>query len=242
MDVLIVGGGRLRGDILASLERRGHTGRVASRSTGFDLTRQRLLDAVEPADAIIQAPGIATTKAAAAIGFFSDASRQCAEAATAWGARHVLLSIVNCSEPENQSYGYYAGKAAEKAAALRANPECRVVASTQWHVFAQQMLERLSWGPLAVVPSMRMQPVDPTAVADALAAYAVGEIDDAGVDLAGPEELSLLTMVRAVKPRGMLAVPLAIPGVMVAFRSGALVPRPGTAEIVGRSFDAWLNR
>lgn len=242
MDVVILGGGQLRDQLREAVERRGHSARLLSRSTGFDLTRDRLVDAVDHADAVIEAPGIVTLSASAAVGFFTRAARQSAEAAKAWDARHVVLSIVNCSAPENQAYGYYAGKAAEEVAAREANPDCRIVRSTQWHVFAEQMLQRLSLGPFVLVPAMLTQPVDPGVVADTLVAYAVGERDDQGVDLAGPEVTTLRSMVRRIKPRRSITIPVAVPGVAAAFRNGALLPKLGTAQIVGPTFDEWAAR
>ena len=74
------------------------------------------------------------------------------------------------------------------------------------------------------------------------AAASVGERDDQGVDLAGPEVTTLRSMVRRIKPRRSITIPVAVPGVAAAFRNGALLPKLGTAQIVGPTFDEWAAR
>ncbi|MEO7017382.1 MAG: hypothetical protein ABI130_13915, partial [Leifsonia sp.] len=115
--VVIIGGGRSGMAIRRSLERRGCSVGLLSRSTGFDVLRDDARTAIGEADVVIEATGLFTTSRAKATAFFTASTTAVAAAANRVGAHHVLLSIVNCMLPQVQGYGYFAGKTAQENAA-----------------------------------------------------------------------------------------------------------------------------
>lgn len=241
MRVAVVGGGVSGTAIGRAVAGRGCAVTLLSRSTGFDVLRDDPRAALDGADVVIEATGRFTTSRAAATQFFTGSTRAIGRAAGASGAHHVLVSIVNCSLPEVQGYGYFAGKTAQEAVARSVSPRLTIVRSTQWFEFARQNLERMRFGPVALVPAMTIAPVALDAVAAVIADVAVGRRSEDDVEVAGPGTTTLWDMTKALPDRGVTAVPLPIPGRMGrAFRGGALLPAVGT-ETVGPTFREWIT-
>ncbi|WP_440696183.1 3-beta hydroxysteroid dehydrogenase [Clavibacter nebraskensis] len=236
MQVAVVGGGISGAAIARAVEERGGEARLLSRSTGFDVLRDDARAAIAGADAVVEATGLFTTSARRATRFFTGSTRAVGGAARETGARHVLLSIVGCTLPEVQGYGYFAGKTAQEEAARTTGAELMIVRSTQWFEFARQNLARMRFGPIALVPGMRIQPVALDAVAAVVADVATGIRPGPVVEVAGPDVMTLWEMTRALDERGARPVPLPIPGRLGrAFGGGALLPGPGV-EVVGPRF------
>ncbi|PYY39028.1 NADH(P)-binding protein [Curtobacterium sp. MCPF17_046] len=240
MRVVVVGGGISGAAISRAVEARGCSVTELSRSTGFDVLRDDAIAAFDGADVIVEATGQFTTSRKAATQFFTGSTRAIARAADAVGAHHVLLSIINCMRPEVQGYGYFAGKTAQEAVARSVSPRLTIVRSTQWFEFARQNLERMRFGPIALVPGMTIAPVALDAVAAVIAAVVVGERSAREVEVAGPNTTTLWNMTKALPEPGAIPVLLPIPGRMGrAFRAGALLPGRDT-EVVGPGFREWL--
>lgn len=241
MHVAVVGGGISGAAISRAVEARGCSVTQLSRSTGFDVLRDDAAAALAGADVIVEATGQFTTSRKAATRFFTASTRAIGRAAGAVGAHHVLLSIVNCMRPEVQGYGYFAGKTAQEAVARSVSPHLTIVRSTQWFEFARQNLERMGFGPVALVPRMTIAPVALDAVAAVIADVAVGKHSAREVEVAGPDTTTLWAMTKALPGPGVIPVPLPIPGRMGrAFRDGVLLPGRDT-EVVGPSFREWLH-
>lgn len=236
MQVAVIGGGISGAAIARAVEERGAAVRLLSRSTGFDVLRDDARAATAGADAVVEATGLFTTSARRATRFFTGSTRAAGAAARASGARHVLLSIVGCTLPEVQGYGYFAGKTAQEEAARQVGAVLAIVRSTQWFEFARQNVERMRFGPVALVPAMRIQPVALDAVAAVVADVALGARTGPVVEVAGPEVMTLWEMTRGLDGPGARPVPLRIPGRLGrAFAGGALLP--GSAvEVVGPRF------
>lgn len=240
MHAAVVGGGMSGAAISRALAARGCTVRQLSRSTGFDVLRDDATAALAGTDVVVEATGRFTTSRKRATTFFTRSTRAVSAAARQVGAHHVLLSIAQCTRPEVQGYGYFAGKTAQEELARSSSPRLTIVRSTQWHEFAGQNTERLRVGPFALVPGMTIAPVALDAVAAVIAEVAVGERSEPVVDVAGPETTTLWDMTRALPLTGVRPVPMRIPGrTGRAFREGALLPGAG-AEIVGPGFTEWL--
>ena len=240
MQVAMVGGGMSGDAIVRAVEERGHTVTRLSRSTGFGVLRDDALAALEGADVIIEATGQFPTNRKKATAFFTGSTSALSAAATTLGARHVLLSIVNCTLPEVQGYGYFAGKTAQEQTALAASSRLTIVRSTQWHEFVQQNLARMKVGPFALVPGMTIAPVALDTVASVIGDVAGGGRTEPIIEITGPETTTLWEMTKAAPHTGITPVPLPIPGSMGrAFRGGALVPGAG-AEVMGPRFEEWL--
>ncbi|NII40811.1 hypothetical protein E9228_001447 [Curtobacterium flaccumfaciens] len=212
-----------------------------SRTTGFDVLRDDATKRLAGADVIVEATGMFTTSRRRATDFFGRSTRAIAAAAADLQAHHVLLSIVNCTLPVVQGYGYFAGKTVQEQIASDVSPRLTIVRSTQWFEFARQNLERMRTGPFALVPGMTIAPVALDSVAAIVADVATGLRTETEVDVTGPETMTLWEMTRSLPDRGVVAVPLPIPGAMGrAFRNGALLPT-ADAEVIGPRFAEWLE-
>jgi dTDP-4-dehydrorhamnose reductase len=240
MHVAVIGSGISGAAISRAAEARGCSVTQLSRSTGFDVLRDDAVAALAGADVVVEATGRFTTSRRTATEFFTASTRAIGGAAAAIGAHHVLLSIVNCTRPEVQGYGYFAGKTAQEAVARAVSPRLTVVRSTQWFEFARQNLERMRVGPVALVPGMTIAPVALDAVAAVIADVVVGDRTEPVVEVAGPDTMSLWAMTTALPDPGVTPVRLPIPGSTGrAFRDGALLPTDGT-EVVGPHLRDWI--
>ena len=240
MDVAVVGGGLSGRAIEHALTRRGATVEMFSRSTGFDVLRDDATRRLGHAEVIVEAAGRFTISRRSATNFFTRSTRAIASAARASGARHILLSILNCDLPEVQGYGYFAGKSAQERVARQESKKLTVVRSTQWFEFAGQNLDRMKFGPFAFVPTMTIKPVALEAVADVIAECATGDRSGATHEVAGPEVTTLWELTKQLTYKRVTPVPLTIPTRYGrAFRRGVLLP-VGGVEVVGPRYSAWL--
>jgi uncharacterized protein YbjT (DUF2867 family) len=243
MKVAIVGGGRSGQAIERALLGRGLQAQLFSRSTGYDILSgdaAEKLGQLGQLDAIVEATGLFTTSKKVATDFFTRSTRAVGTAARTAGAKHVLLSIVNCEKPELQGYGYFAGKAEQERVAREANPNVTIIRSTQWFEFAEQNLHRFSVGPLALILAMKIQPVALAAVAEVIADSIVGARTGTSYDVAGPEVTTLAEMTERIRRKRLFQIPLAIPGATWReFRNGGLLPN-AEIEKIGPRFSEWL--
>jgi uncharacterized protein YbjT (DUF2867 family) len=241
MKVAVVGGGSSGQAIERALVSRGANVQMFSRATGFDVLSEAAADKIGQVDAIVEATGLFTTSRRVATDFFTRSTRAVGAAARAAGAQHVLVSIVNCEKPELQGYGYFAGKAEQERVARAANPNVTVVRSTQWFEFAGQNLGRFTFGPFALIPAMKIQPVALSAVAEVVAESIVGPRRGISRDVAGPEVMTLGKMTEKIHGKKIIQIPLNIPGpTWRQFREGGLLPDTET-EKVGPLFSDWLE-
>jgi hypothetical protein len=240
LQVAVVGGGLSGNAIAQAITARGADAQLFSRTTGFDVLRDDAVARLASADVIVEATGHFTTSRKRATDFFVRSTHAVAAAARAAGARHILLSIVNCELPEVQGYGYFAGKTAQERAAREESDNLTIVRSTQWFDFPQQNLDRMKFGPFALVPRMTMKPVALAAVADVIAECVTGARTGALVEVAGPEVMTLWDMTDQLPHKSAKPLPLPIPGSMGrAFRDGVLVPGDDT-EVTGPRYTEWL--
>ena len=206
--VAVVGAGDSGKAIKRALQATGAQVTLHSRRTGFDVLRDDGTAALSGADVIVEATGRFTTSKKVATEFFTRSTRAVSAAANALGARHVLLSIVNCDLPEVQGYGYFAGKCAQERLARELSKRMSLVRSTQWFEFAEQNMERMRYGPVSLVPSMRMRPVSLDSVAETVARAALSETDGQTYQVAGPEVMTLWEMTAQLPSLAARPVPL----------------------------------
>ena len=109
MRVAVVGAGASGEAIRRALESTGAQVSMYSRRTGFDVLRDDAVAVLAGADAIVEASGRFTTGRKAATDFFTRSTRAISTAARAFGARHVLLSIVGCHLPEVRGVRLFRG-------------------------------------------------------------------------------------------------------------------------------------
>lgn len=228
--------------VVTELERTGHAVVPLARATGVDLTTGTgLAERLAGVDALIDCISITSMKAKESRDFFTTTSATMLEAERAAGVgHHVVLSIVGIDKVPT---GYYQGKVAQEQVVRESGQPYTIVRATQFHEFAEQMLERGKVGPFLLAPKMLSAPVAAAEVAEALVELAVGEPRNATLELTGPEQLDMVDMIKAVaKDRGVtspiIKVPMGFGAVAKAVRDGALVST--RAWRVGRqTFQEW---
>jgi uncharacterized protein YbjT (DUF2867 family) len=234
--------GVVGGHVVGALRRRGVAVAPMARSLGVDLVGGRGVDAaLRGATAVIDVGNVASSRRSTAVRYFTRATTTLLDACRRHGVeRYVLLSIVGIDDVAS---GYYLGKREQERLVAGSGLETVILRATQFHEFAGQALDRLRWGPVALVPTMLSRPVAAAAVGERLVDLALEASPPARVELAGPECLPVAEMVRRLcRRRGdrVLLVPVRVPGAVGrAMAGGALVPA-GAFETDPLTFDRWL--
>lgn len=244
MRVAVAGGtGMVGRHVVAELERVGATPVVIARSAGVDLTTGAgLAAALAGVDAVIDASNVETLSAKRSVAFFDAATSRLLAAGAAAGVRHhVALSIVGCDVVDMP---YYLGKRHQEDLVAAGPVPWTVLRATQFHEFAQQMLDRSPPG-IALALRMRCQPIAAAEVAAALVEAALGEPAGRLPDLGGPQEEMMAAMVRRVVRAGKrrrLTMPVPMVGKTGRqIAGGGLLPG-ADARLGVETFDAWLGR
>ena len=227
--------------VVAELGRRGHEAVPLARSHGVDVTViDGLADHVAGSDAVIDTLGITTTRRRPATDFFTTTTRNLLHAADTAGVdRHVLLSIVGI---DGSSFGYYRAKVAQEDVARTLDADVTILRATQFHEFAEQLLDRGKAGPVVVVPRMKSATVAAQEVADALVDLAEDPVAGT-VEMGGPEAFDMPDLVRRVaEARGVSArvIAVRVPGSAgQAMTDGTLIPRESWRTGT-QTFAQWL--
>lgn len=246
MRIAIAGGtGLLGGKLAHEAKERGHEVRLLSRATGIDLTAPEGAAAtaarIDGCDAVIDVLSIGTQNEATSIAFFASTTRSLLSAEKQAGVgHHIALSIVGV---DRAAAAYYAGKVAQERAVQEGSIPWTILRATQFHEFAAQMFTVAARGPIHLAPRMRTQPVAADEVARRLVDLAEAPAHGRVPDLAGPQEESLVDMIRryarATGHRGWIPA-VSLPGPFGrAMRDGRLLPA-ADATIGRQSFTEWI--
>jgi uncharacterized protein YbjT (DUF2867 family) len=247
MRIAVAGGTGVAGRYaVAAARAQGHDVVPLSRAGGVDVVTGAGLDeALEGVEVVIDALNGPSTGRAQATAFFTTATANLQTVGARRGVRRlVVLSIVGIDRVPG--FAYYDAKRAHEDSALAGPVPADIVRATQFHEFAGQLLDRLSVGPVAPVPSMRVQPVAARTVGEQLVAVAASPEPTGRTALAGPEAADLVAMARRTADvRGLRrwVVPVRLPGAVgAALRGGALLPDAGDgARLAGPGPDDWLS-
>lgn len=243
MKIAVAGGtGTVGRHVVDTSTDRGHDTVVLSRAAGIDLVDGTGLDAaLDGVDAVIDVASVRTRSAKASVEFFRAVTTNLLAAEVRAGVRHhVTLTIVGS---DRAPWGYYAGKVVQEELVTHGPVPWTLLRATQFHEFAAQILDQLTFGRIHLVPVMRSQPVAALEVAQRLVEHA--ETGPAGRtrELSGPDVLHMVDMVRAytraVGEKGpVLTFPL--PGKLgKAFRDGTLTASPDADHGV-QTFAQWI--
>ena len=242
MRIAVAGGTGLIGRMVVESARRAdHQTVVIARSEGIDLTTGvGLAPALEGADAVIDVTNLTTLSGRKATAFFETATGHLLRAAEDVGVtHHVALSIIGV---DRVATGYYRAKRRQEELVLAGPVPATVLRATQFHEFASQLVDR-GIGPLVPVPRMRSQPIAAREVAEALVRIATGAPQGLAPELAGPQVLAMVSMVRQVlqaRAGRQVVVPVPIPGNVGRLMNadGLLPTGPGPRGT--QTFAQWL--
>lgn len=229
--------------VAAEARRRGHEVVEISRSAGIDVTKlEGLAEALKGVDAVIDVTGPSSASVAKAIEYFRTSSSNLLQAGKQAGVRHhVTLSIVGIDKIAS---GYYAAKLAQEAVVEKSDVPWSILRTTQFHEFASQMVGQLSFGPFAMVPKARTQPIAASEVGQALIDLAEKGPGGRVPDLAGPQIEDLGDMARRYlratnSSKKVFAATL--PGKFFkGLRDGLILPEPGVT-LGKQTYAEWLE-
>ena len=246
MRIAVFGGtGVLGRHVVEEARSRGWEAASLSRRCGVDLvTGDGLAPALAGADAAIDVTNVMTVRAGPARRFFEATARNLQAAAMREGVKHlVVVSIVGVDRLGG--FGYYGAKVTQERLHLDGPVDTTVLRATQFHEFPGQILSRSTFGPVSVVPGLRVQTVAARSVAAALVdATAAGPSRGRLADVAGPGPArDLPALARAVlerESRRSTVLALRVPGAIGReVRAGALLPA-SDGLLVGPTFEEWL--
>ena len=244
MKLVIAGAsGQLGRHVMAAATAAGHEATGLSRAAGVDLlTGRGLAQALQGADAVIDASATSSTRARDSIEFFGAATRNLLDAEKDAGVgHHVAISIIGAAKI---NANYYAGKKVQEELLAAQPGRFTLLHTTQFHEFVHQIMNAASLGKLSLVPSMRSQPVAAAEVAARLVQLAGQGPAGIAAPMAGPREENMADMVRRYlqatgQHRTVLQFPL--PGAWGrGMRDGSLLPG-SNAQLGAQSFEQWLQ-
>jgi len=244
MRIAIVGAtGRIGRLLHQELDHGGHEAVPISRAHGVDVLQgDRLERSLVGVDAVVDVTNSTAADSTETVRFFTTATRRLVDAERATGVRHhVVLSIVGVRRVLGNAH--YAGKRAQERVVRRSGQPYSIVASTQFHDFAEMVASWTEDDGVAPLPPLLIQPIDPTDVAAVLADVVTGPPRNGHVEVAGPRPEDLVDMARrtfAMRGRPLRPVPTWHTGIFGAEMAGdVLLPAPD-AHLAGTSFDTWL--
>lgn len=228
--------------VVEAARARGHDTVALSRASGHDLvTGTGLASAMAGAHAVIDVTSTRTTSAAKATAFFTAVTRNLQRAEVQAGVdHHIGLSIVGIDAIDA---GYYRGKLAHERAISDGPVAWSLLRATQFHEFAEQIVQRASLGPLVAVPKMLIRPVAARDVGTRLVELAEGRPVGRATDLTGPGDEVLIDMVRrmfAFDGVKRHCVSLALPGKVWRGSASGSLRGNSDADRAGIAFDEWL--
>jgi uncharacterized protein YbjT (DUF2867 family) len=243
MRIAVIGGtGTVGRPTVRALREAGHDVVVGARSAGVDvLTGEGLDEALAGVEAVVDVTNPWATTPEEAREVFGGATERLLEAGRRAGVgHHVLLSIMGIDRVTGNAH--YAGKRRQEEL-VEAAPEGTVVRATQFHEFAEMVVDWTLRDGGAQVAPLLLQPVAAADVGEVLAEVAAGSPQGRAPDLAGPGPEDLVDMARrvlAARGREVRLVPTWRSGVFGIEMAGeVLLPEEG-ARLAPTTFDAWL--
>lgn len=246
MKITVIGASGLIGSKLVStLRDRGHDVVPASPQSGVNtLTGEGLAEALAGAEVVVDVSNSPSFEDNAVLHFFETSTRNLlAEEETAGVRHHVVLSVVGTDRL--QESGYFRAKKAQEQL-IRASPiPYTIVHSTQFFEFVGGIADAATTGDTVRLAPVLLRPIAANDVAAAVAAVATNPPLNGVVEVAGPEEASLVAIVRqALSARDDRRSVVADPGARyfgAQLQTRTLVPGDD-ARIASTRFEEWLSQ
>ncbi len=246
MKLVVIGGTGLIGSkLVATLREHGHEALAAAPNTGVNtITGEGLADALRGATVVVDVSNSPSLEVAAAMEFFTTATRHILDAAAAAGVTHyVALSVVG-TERLSES-GYFRAKTAQEELVKASSIPYSIVHATQFFEFVKNIAADATDGNTVRVAPVLIQPMAADDVAKAVGRIAVAAPSNGVVEVAGPEQFRLDALIRLAlearsDPREVVVDPQSrYFGALLAERT--LVPAAG-ARLGEVRFKDWLEQ
>ncbi|MDQ0864947.1 SDR family oxidoreductase [Arthrobacter globiformis] len=246
MKIVVIGGTGLIGSKLVNkLGEHGHEAVAASPDSGVNtLTGEGLADVLQGADTVVDVSNSPSFEDAAVLNFFTTSTRnQLAAEKEADVGHHVALSVVGTERLAES--GYFRAKIAQEKLIKESGVPYSIVHATQFFEFVKSIAQAATDGNTVRLSPALIQPMAAEDVATAVASTAVGNPQNATIEVAGPEQFGLDELIRKGlsfqgDPREVVTDPNA------RYFNALLQDRellPGNeATIYNTRFEEWLNQ
>jgi uncharacterized protein YbjT (DUF2867 family) len=244
--IIVIGGTGLIGSkIVKKLWASGCEAVAASRSSGVDtMTGRGLADVLASASVVIDVSNSPTLDGAVSLEFFETSTRNLLSAEATAGVRHhVALSVVGADRVSES--GYMRAKFAQEKLIKKNSIPYSIVHATQFFESIQKVAGLATYGATVRVPPVLVQPIACDDVASVLCNLSVGAPLGGTIEVAGPEQFRLDTLVRRrLMARHDLREVVSDP--RARFFGGevddsSLLPGSG-ARLAATRFEDWLAR
>jgi uncharacterized protein YbjT (DUF2867 family) len=246
MKIVVIGGSGLIGKkVVKNLREQGYEALPASPSSGVNtVTGEGLAQALAGAQVVVDVANAPSWEDDAVLAFFETSGRNLLAAEKLAGVRHhVALSVVGTDRM--LASGYFRAKLAQEEL-IKASPiPYTIVRATQFFEFVAAIAQAATEGQTVRVSPAMMQPILSDDVAAALADVALVEPLNDTIDLAGPEPIRMVDVVRQYlaasgDTRNVVTDPQA--GYFgTAVTDQSLVPL-GASRIGPTRYQDWLNK
>jgi len=187
MKIAVAGAtGTIGTKICTELEKRGHQVVPLSRSTGVDASvLESLTPALAGVDVVIDALNHTVMNRRKAEELFKLTASNIAQAAAENQVKRIVcISIAGVQDAAVcRGYGYYSGKAVQENTYKASPVETVIIHSAQWFEILPTLVKQVTFGPVSVLPTMKMSPLPAAPVAQLACDIAEGQmnIPDSGV-------------------------------------------------------------
>jgi uncharacterized protein YbjT (DUF2867 family) len=199
MKITVIGAsGQIGSRVVEVLTAAGHDVVGASKRTGADvLTGEGLADAVAGSAVLVDVTNSPSFEDGPVMDFFSRSSANLVKAAADAGVGHyVALSIVGADGLPDS--GYKRAKVVQERTVADSGLPYTIVRATQFHEFAEAIVDSLAAGDEIHAPQARIQPVAAADVAATVADAAGGAPANGILDLGGPDKMTFAELARTV--------------------------------------------
>lgn len=195
MKIVVIGGTGLVGtQLVNNLSTMGHDVIGASPSLGVNaVTREGLAEALVGIDVVIDVANSPSYDATEAMDFFHASCTNILEAEAAAGVgHHIVLSAVGTDRL--QGSGYFRAKMRQENLIKESNIPYTIIHSTQFFEFLPSIIQHSTQGETIHMSPALIQPIGSGEVANVLTDAALQQPVNNTIEIAGPEQISLLEL------------------------------------------------